>query len=177
MSQSPRARPGARTDLGAGLEIYTRDLGCSGEVVAMRLAGGVACGWWWSHCRWSVVEYTSPHSPKAVFEPSYSSQPHVAARVVMCADLLGSSAGGLWPAARVGAAASQPSRPGPRTGRKAAARGPPYLGHPDEVAPADGPSSPLRHAAAPAGPTPEGGGSFMSGHVRFLVRRMSVGCP
>ena len=23
----------------------------------------------------------------------------------------------------------------------------------------------------------EGGGSFMSGHVRFLVRRMSVGCP
>ena len=44
MSQSPRARPGARTDLGAGLEIYTRDLGCSGEVVAMRLAGGVGGG-------------------------------------------------------------------------------------------------------------------------------------
>ena len=45
-----------------------------------------------------------------------------------------------------------PCEVGPRTGRKAAARGPPYLGHPNEVAPADGPSSPLRHAAAPAAP-------------------------
>ena len=40
----------------------------------------------------------------------------------------------------------------PQTGRKAAAGGSPYLGHPNEVAAAGGPSRPHRHAVAPAAP-------------------------
>ena len=40
----------------------------------------------------------------------------------------------------------------PQTGRKAAAGGSPYLGHPHEVAAAGVPSRPHRHAVAPAAP-------------------------
>ena len=46
----------------------------------------------------------------------------------------------------------------PQTGRKAAAGGSPYLGHPCEVAAAGGPSRPHRHATAPAAPARLDGG-------------------